>query len=870
MNFRVPDKVNADGLEDKWSKVWAQNDIYKFDRKFSRDEIFSIDTPPPTVSGSLHIGHAFSYTHTDAIARYKRMSGKHVFYPMGWDDNGLPTERRVQNYYGVKCDPSVAYDPDFEPPAEPCDPVKAISRKNFVELCSVLVGEDEEKFEELWRHMGLSVDWSMTYTTIGEVSQKISQKGFLNMIDRGAAYHSLAPTMFDVDFQTAVAQAEIEDREKGGKFYKIAFPFYDETTGKAKADGSYLTIETTRPELIAADVAVVVNPSDDRYKHLIGQKVLSPLFSIPLTIYPHELADPEKGSGAVMVSTWGDLTDVIWWRELNLDVHCIVGRDGRVLDIDEDQLAEWGSLDPNLAESRYAVIKGKYLNQARREMEEMLEDHGLLLDTPREIMHPVKFFEKGDRPLEIVSSRQWYFKNGGRDDEALRTTLKQLGSEITWHPEFMEARYQNWIDGLNGDWLVSRQRYFGVPIPLWYGIDAEGEIDYEKILKPNEAQLPIDPSSDVPEGYSEDQRNHPGGFTGDPDVMDTWATSSLTPQIAGLWSIDDELFNKVFPMDMRPQAHEIIRTWLFSTVIRSHFEQDSIPFKNAIISGWILDPDRKKMSKSKGNVVTPMALLEQYGSDAVRYWACNGRPGVDTAFDEGVMKNGRRLVTKMLNASKFVLTILNEIGADEKEFDNVKITNQVDQSFLFALNDIVSKATKAFEGLDYARSLEVTEASFWDFCDNYVEIVKSRAYGSQGKDMALQAGATLKIALNTYTKLFAPIAPFTCEEIYSWISNESIHIQAWPNEEDILGRVSDKAIGDEIYAYLSDLSMYPRRYKTENKISLKTELANMKISDLDEKLVYAPVIELDLKEVARADSITWNSAKELNVEIEAK
>lgn len=866
MSFNVPDKVNPDGLEDKWVAKWEENQIFKFDRNFTREQIFSIDTPPPTVSGSLHLGHVFSFTHTDAIARYKRMSGKHVFYPMGWDDNGLPTERRVQNYYGVTCDPTIAYDPNFEPPAEPYDPPRAISRRNFVELCSVLVGEDEEKFEELWRHMGLSVDWSMTYTTIGIVSQQISQLGFLNMLDRDEAYLSDAPTMWDVDFKTAVAQAEIEDREKGGKFFKLAFYFLDENTGKPSDE--YLTIETTRPELIAADIAVVVNPNDEKLKHLIGRKVLTPLFNIPLEIFPHALADPDKGSGAAMVSTWGDITDVIWWRELDLPVHCICGRDGRILEL-EDGMAGFGSITPDEADKHYERIVGKFMNQARNEMAIMLEESGAMLEPPRDFMHPVKFYEKGDRPLEIVASRQWYFKNGGRDED-LKAALKKRGSQIKWHPEFMESRYQNWIDGLNGDWLVSRQRYFGVPIPLWYGIDSNGDVDYENILKPTKEQLPIDPSSDIPVGFEESQRDQPRGFTGDPDVMDTWATSSLTPQIAGRWSIDDDLFRRIFPMDLRPQAHEIIRTWLFSTVVRSHFEEDTIPFYQTQIAGWILDPDRKKMSKSKGNVVTPMALLEQYGSDAVRYWACSGRPGVDTAYDEGVMKNGRRLVTKMLNASKYVLTILNDLNVDVDVLNQLRIINKVDQSFLSKLNDVVKRATTAFEDLDYARSLEVSESIFWDFCDNYVEIAKSRAYGSQGVEQAQQAGATLLIALDTFTKLFAPVIPFTCEEIYSWSHEDSIHIQSWPTQQDLKGRISDKEISPDVYNYATELSVHPRKYKTENKISLKTELSLYKISDVSSKKECFDAVEQDIKDVSKADTVEFITSDKFEFEIVPK
>lgn len=811
MTAQIPEKVSADGLEDKWAKVWQESGVYLFDRKHSRDEIFSVDTPPPTVSGSLHLGHVFSYTHTDTIVRYQRMAGKHPFYPMGWDDNGLPTERRVQNYFGVTCDPSVDYDAEFQPPVKPFEPTRAISRRNFIELCDSLVKIDEEKFEELWRHLGLSVDWSMTYTTVGQQTQEISQRAFLKMVERGQAYTSDAPTLWDVDFKTAVAQAEIEDREKGGKFYKLAFPFLDESTGEASQE--YLVIETTRPELIAADVGVAVNPKDERFAHLIGKKVLSPVFGVPLKIYPHEIADPEKGSGAVMISTWGDLSDVQMWRELNLPVRAIIGRDGKIQSLD-GSTSDWEAIEPEKADEAFAQLSGLYPNQAKKVMEELLRDCGALLEDPREIMRPVKFYEKGDRPLEVVASRQWYIRNGGRD-RSISEDLKTRGSQMIWHPAFMESRYQNWVDGLNGDWLISRQRYFGVPIPIWYKLDAQGNPIYEEVLIPDESQLPVDTSTDCPPGFSSEQRNKPNGFVPDPDIFDTWATSSLTPQIAGKWSIDDELFNKVFPMDLRPQAHEIIRTWLFSTVVRSHYENNSIPFENILISGWILDPDRKKMSKSKGNVVTPMGLLEQYGSDAVRYWAANGRPGVDTAFDEGIMKIGRRLSTKLLNASKFVLTVASDVT--DIEFEN--ISNELDQSFLAILKDDVIQCTKAFKNYDYARSLQISETRFWDFCDNYLEIVKPRAYGSRDVQGQLSAQTTLRVALSVFQRLFAPVMPFVSEEVWSWWQKGSIHIASWPTESEIPFEISH-----DIYGLTKDVVTEMRGYKSEAKISMKTEV----------------------------------------------
>lgn len=813
MTSQIPDKVTIEGLEDKWSESWKASGVYSFDRTKTRDEIFSVDTPPPTVSGSLHIGHVFSYTHTDAVVRYQRMMGKHPFYPMGWDDNGLPTERRVQNYYGVTCDPTIEYDPNFVAPAEPFVPPKPISRRNFIALCGELVALDEEKFEELWCHLGISVDWSMTYTTVGNTSQEISQRAFLKMVKRGEAYTSDAPTMWDVDFKTAVAQAEIEDREKGGKFFTLAFPFLDETTGNITDE--YLTIETTRPELIAADVAVAVHPEDERFKDIVGRTVVSPVFGIPLKIHTHTCADPEKGSGAVMISTWGDLSDVQMWRELNLDVRSIIGRDGKIIDFDFS-LEKWGAIDPPQADAAYARIAGKYPNQAKKEMEEMLRETGALLSDPREIMHAVKFYEKGDRPLEVVASRQWYIRNGGRDKE-VAAELKERGSEMTWHPGFMESRYQNWIDGLNGDWLISRQRYFGVPVPIWFAIDADGNTDYNTVLVPDDSQLPVDPSSHVPPGYQESQRNQPGGFIADPDVFDTWATSSLTPHIAGQWSVDDDLFNRVFPMDLRPQAHEIIRTWLFSTTLRAHYENNSVPFTNVLISGWILDPDRKKMSKSKGNVVTPMGLLEQYGSDAVRYWAANGRPGVDTAFDENIMKIGKRLSTKLLNASRFVLTVA---GRTETT-DISQVTNAVDRSYLAILKGCVSDCGKAFSQYDYARSLQIAETEFWNFCDNYLEIVKTRAYGaSHGDDDSISAQVTLKIALSIFQRLFAPIMPFVTEEVWSWWKDGSVHMSQWPSWTEFPGHDEDR----EIFATTKDVVTQMRTLKSDEKISMKTEV----------------------------------------------
>src|SRR5690625_1844748 len=722
----VPDKPTLDGLEDVWDARWSESGTFSFDCTATRDQVYSIDTPPPTVSGSLHVGHVFSYTHTDVIARYQRMQGKKVFYPMGWDDNGLPTERRVQNHFGIRCEPSLPYDPDFQPPfngektVKPADQIP-VSRRNFVELCEKLAEEDEKKFEELWRRLGVSVDWSYTYQTIDAKAQAVSQQAFLRNLARGEAYQAQAPTLWDITFRTAVAQAELEDRERPGAFHKLAFT--------SNVDGASIEIETTRPELLPACVALVAHPDDERYQHLFGTTVKSPIFDVEVPVVAHRLAAIDKGTGIAMICTFGDDTDVVWWRALDLPTRTVLGWAGR---FKAEVPAGQGCESPQQA---YAERAGKTVFSARERLVEMLRESGARLGEPEQITHAVKFFEKGDRPLEIVTTRQWYIRNSGRPEGApgLREELLTRGNELQWHPDFMQVRYNNWVEGLNGDWLVSRQRFFGVPFPVWYSLNAEGEPDYDNPLTPNEAQLPIDPSSDIPAGYTADQRGKPGGFIGDPDVMDTWATSSLTPQIVSGWISDPDLHKRVFPMDLRPQGQDIIRTWLFSTLLRSQLEHGQLPWKHTAISGWMLDQNRKKMSKSKGNVITPMGLIEQHGADAVRYWAASARLGTDAVFEEGQMKIGRRLAIKILNASKFILQRslgeeITPLTAQEAVGNPADVTEHLDQVMLSALADVVDEANASFERYDHTRALEITESLFWAFCDDYLELVKDRAY----------------------------------------------------------------------------------------------------------------------------------------------
>jgi valyl-tRNA synthetase len=815
---RVPERPTLEGLEEKWSAQWEREGVYSFDRSAPRERVFSIDTPPPTVSGSLHVGHVFSYTHTDAVARYRRMRGMEVFYPMGWDDNGLPTERRVQNHFGVRCDPSVAYDPDFQPPEEPSEkqPV-SVSRPNFVELCLRLTESDEQAFESLWRTLGLSVDWSMTYTTVGPLAQRISQRSFLGLLKRGAAYQLEAPTLWDVDFQTAVAQAELEDRERPGAMHRVRF-----TTAEG---GGEALIETTRPELIPACVALLAHPDDARHAGLVGSEVLTPLFGTRVPVMTHPAVEQEKGTGLVMVCTFGDLTDVMWWRELGLPVRSVLGPDGRLTEVPWGEPG-WESAELERARSTYGELGGRTVNQARRRIVELLQESGELIGEPQPVTRAVKFFEKGERPVEIVTSRQWFIRTIEHHDE-----LIARGRQLNWHPPYMRARFEDWVNGLTGDWCVSRQRFFGVPFPVWYPIDAAGTVLYDQPMAASAEQLPIDPSTDVPDGYEASQRGAAGGFVGDPDVMDTWATSSLTPQIAGQAGEDEELYRKVFPMDVRPQAHDIIRTWLFSTVLRSHLDEGVLPWSDAAISGWVLDPDRKKMSKSKGNVVTPMHLLEEHGADAVRYWAANGRPGTDTTFDAQQMKVGRRLAVKLLNASKFALADLPQPGQT--------LTHPLDRALIARLGRVVEEATASFESYDYARALERAESFFWWYCDFYLELVKGRRY-DQDPQVSASVSLALRSSLSVFQRLLAPFLPFVCEEVWSWWQEGSVHRASWPQAHELPAAGADSEDGparEEIALEVTaDVLREVRKAKSQARRPMRAPVRRVVVRDTAERL----------------------------------
>jgi valyl-tRNA synthetase len=842
--MNVPEKPTLDGLEAKWGEWWEAAGTYRFDRTKNRDEVFSIDTPPPTVSGSLHLGHVESYTHTDLMARFKRMRGLEVFYPIGWDDNGLATERRVQNYFGVRCDPTLPYDPDFDVAAleRPNEEPIAVSRGNFIELCERLTAEDERSFEELFRRLGASVDWTHAYTTIGEAARRASQRGFLRLLEADVAYKAEAPTMWDVDFQTAVAQAEIEDREIDGLYHRVAFD---------REDGSgVIEIETSRPELIPACVALVAHPSDERYASLVGTNALTPLFRAPVPIVTHELADPEKGTGIAMICTFGDVTDVTWWRELHLPARVVVGRDG-TLSSGRFGAPGWESLDPQAANAVMSQLMGRSTPKARRRITELLREQGALVGDPQAIRHVVKFYEKGDRPLEVISSRQWFVQT-----LRFKDALLARGRAIRWHPAFMGGRFTSWVEGLNQDWAVSRQRYFGVPFPVWYRLDAEGNADFDDPILADESLLPIDPQVEAPPGFDPEQRDVPNGFMGDPDIMDTWATSSLTPQIAAGWEEDPDLFTRVFPMDLRPQAHDIIRTWLFYTVLRAHLEHDSIPWTNAAISGFVLDPDRKKMSKSKGNVVVPTEIFDRHSADAVRYWAASARLGYDAAIDEQEIKVGRRLAIKILNASKFVLGF-DVVPGDPRD--------TVDRSMLAALRGVVHEATASFEAYEHARALGVLERFFWGFTDDYLELVKQRAYGAAGPEGAESAVGTLRSALDVLLRCFAPFLPYVTEEVWSWWREGSIHRSTWPDPEDLA--VADGA-DPEVFEVAAEVLTGVRKHKALAKVSLKAPAKRVVVRAPEGRLAKLELVRDDLCEAGGIRNLELVEGEETSIEVE--
>ncbi len=802
-NKNLDDRMNLAEIEERCKDFWIKNNVYAYDNSRTRNDTFIIDTPPPTVSGSLHIGHIFSYTQTDVVARFERMKGKTVLYPIGFDDNGLPTERRVQNYYNIACNPELAYDENLKLEHIENDetPRREVSRKNFIEACEKLTASDEQIFENVFKNIGHSYDWNIKYATISPDSIKVSQESFIDLYEKGEVKSIESPTMWDVTFQSAVAQAEVEDKEVSGFFHDIKFKFKDSDDG--------IIISTTRPEFLPACIALVAHPDDERYQPYFGKKVVVPLFENEVEVVPSEHAEKDKGTGILMVCTFGDAADVAWWKQSGLPLKQIIGRDGCLLDVTFGA-EPFVSNNPDKANAYYAELAGLPAKKAREKVVEFLRQSGDLVSEPRPITHSVKFYEKGNRPLEFVTSRQWFIKLQDKKEKMI-----EAGRKIKFKPQHMQIRYEEWVKGLNQDWCISRQRFFGVPFPVWYKLDAKGEPVFDEPIVADRSQLPVDPMIDTPLGFDESMRGQPGGFIGDKDVMDTWATSALTPQL-----VLDKVKNDAIglPFDIRPQAHDIIRTWAFYTIAKALMHSNTIPWHEVLISGFILDPDRKKMSKSKGNVVTPQHLIDNYGADSVRYWASRARLGVDTAFEEQIMAQGKKLVNKIFNASKFVFNIVSSSALkDVKDYEPF-ITSPTDLAWMSKMAEMIKGATVALETYDYATALDLIEKRFWDFCDNYLEIVKKRAYSESDRS----AAATLMKTIDTFLSAFAPFTPFVTEEIYQarpWgEGNMSLHNTLWPD----LSAYALNAKTDALYDYISLIAGEIRKAKTTAGVSQRT------------------------------------------------
>ena len=770
------EKYDLTNIEHKWRERWKADNTFKWDGNKNREEVFSIDTPPPTVSGYLHMGHVFSYLQTDFIARYQRMRGKSVFYPIGFDDNGLPTERLVEKTHGVKG--------------------ASMSREAFVDLCRGVVDEAEDIYRNIFDTIGLSVDFDLEYKTIDGDSYRIAQVSFIDLYNKGLAELREAPAFWDIVDRTAIAQAEIEDKEKSGVMNYINFSL----------DGSdgVVEIATTRPELLAACQCIFYHPEDARYKMLEERSAIVPLFGKYVPCLADESVDMEKGSGAVMCCTFGDIQDIEWWKKHSLDItSCVL---------------------PNGTMQNCGTYDGMKIKEARKQI---LDDLRLLPNTlvkQEDIKQYVKCAERSGAPLEIIVTSQWYIKVLD-----LKEQLKKLSSQLNWYPEYMQVRLLQWIDGLNQDWCISRQRFFGIPFPVWYS-KREGEEG--KIILPKAEELPVDPLSFTPAGYS------PEEVTPSTDVMDTWATSALTPQI-NCKHIDGA--DNLFPMDLRPQAHEIIRTWTFYTMVKAWYHDGSLPWKNVMLSGWCLAADKSKMSKSKGNVITPISLIENFGVDVTRYWASTSRLGVDTAYSEDMFKIGKKLITKLWNAAKFCQMHINPDSSDI-----TSVTEDLDKWALSKLSEVIGLTESAFDAFEYAVAREKVEKFFWDiFCDNYIELIKKRIYASN-----VSASTALYRIIDVLLRLFAPFIPHVCEEIHE-------HIFGFPEPICSKGMWPRFEYMDEAAVMQGDLTIeilaLIRQYKSNNNMPLNAGLEKVRIF-LGGPHISASTLQ-DLKNAAGAKEI---------------
>ncbi len=760
--MELPVHYNAKESEAKWLQFWIDEGIYRFDPDSSK-ELFAIDTPPPTVSGKMHIGHSFSYSHQDFIARFKRMSGKNVFYPFGTDDNGLPTERLIEKENNVRS--------------------TKMGRKEFIDLCLKTLERIRPAFVADWKRLGMSCDWTIFYSTINDHCRSISQRSFIELYEKGRVYRKRRPFMWCPECRTAIAQVEMKDKEKSSKLVHIRL----DTDKKEK-----IIIATTRPEMMAACVAVYVNPDDGRYKKFIGAKAKIPFFDRQVPVHGNPAVDMDFGTGVVYHCTFGDMTDAEWADTFKTDAIEIMNKDGTL----------------NEKAGKYKGMKAK---DAREAIIIDLEKAGLIEKT-EPTTHAVNVHERCETDIEILQTDQWFIRYLD-----LKEKFTETGNKLNWHPEHMKNRYDNWVQGLKWDWSISRQRYFGVPFPVWYCKKCSA------IIIADEKYLPVDPLV-----YKPLKKCACGSddFVPENDVMDTWATSSMTPQIAA--SLFPKLYGKLYPMSLRPQAHDIITFWLFNTMVKSQLHNGINPWKDVMISGWALDPHGKKMSKSKGNVVEPQAVIDKYSADALRFWAAGAKLGEDLPYQEKDLATGAKTVTKLWNASKFA--IINLSGYDGGKPKKLDAT---DKWILSKLNRVITECTDALNEYEYSAAKAAVEKFFWhDFADYYLEMVKDRLYNSGGysSDATDSARFTIHASLLSILKLFAPIMPFVTEEIYQLYFRQfekakSIHVSEWPaageayDEEEKLG-----GMAVEIISAL-------RKYKSDNRMSMNHELERLVIEN---------------------------------------
>ncbi len=784
--------------EAKWQNYWESVGLYKWVEEAKREDNFVIDTPPPTVSGSLHMGHIYSYTQGDFIARFYRMLGYSIFYPIGFDDNGLPTERLIEKVKGIRA--------------------HELPRSEFIKICQETIIDFEKEFEGVFRSIGISFDWNNKYQTISAHTQQISQMSFLDLYKKGLLYKSYYPTFWDCVDRTAIAQAEIEDKEKKGIMYEVLF---DTELGEK------ISIATTRPELISACSAIFVHPHDERFKHFIGKTAITPIFEEDVYIIADEDVDMEKGTGAVMCCTFGDIQDIKWWKKHNLKLHDNIDRQGKLQNAKQ--------------------FSGMKINQAREEIVKELVMLGRIVNQ-KNVDQIVKCAERSGAILEIIPTSQWYIKTMEYSNELL-----EKSAECSWYPQYMKVRLDDWINGLNQDWCISRQRYFGIPFPVWYSKRAGEE---GKVIVANLDELPIDPVQHAPAGYTMNE------VEPDKDVMDTWATSALTPQISSC-GINDDLatdanrHKKLFPADLRIQAHEIIRTWAFGTIVKALHHQNTIPWKNVMISGWCLAKDKTKMSKSKGNVITPQSLIQEKGADVVRYWASNSKLGADIIYSEDAFKAGKKLINKLWSMAKF-LNIHTSNLMESPKID--KVTQTLDLWILHSLDKVLEFVTSSMKSFEYSAARSKVEYFFFTtYCDNYIELVKKRLYAEQSES----AICAIWFSFLNILKMLAPFLPHITEELYHAIYSTiygitSIHARgSWPTA--LLEGTTLLDAGE----YAMEIMENIRRFKSENNMSLSAELSKLTISGpLDNSAV------CDIKNAANAKDVIFNYSAQVTVIIE--